>query len=157
VTDVKWHDDSRMYELAEKLLEATKAGRISWSLTDKEDQFLYAGTNSSVTVELYEDRFEGASVQLCLLNSRGTVVDSLESATTRHEDHEIAAPWNDILYDLYHSARRMAHNVDEAIESMLTDIEQGTPSRPPQLKKTRVDDPWAADPADNGFSDEPPF
>lgn len=131
----------RMLTLATNLLEATKVGKISWALTDKENRFLYAGTSSSVTVELTTDRDGDNHTTLSLLNSRGTTVDSIQSEyEPAGPDRWTAASWNEILDDLYYAARRVAHNVDEAIESMLTDIERGTPS-----------------PSADGYSDEPPF
>lgn len=145
----------RMITLAKNLLEATKAGKISWALTDRENKFLYAGTRSSVAIELFTERFGDDDYTLSLINNRGTTIDSLTTEHYSVEDHPpIPAEWNDSLEDLYYSARRIAHNVDEAIESMLADIERGTPS-PPSAKKP-ADDPWASG-AGDGFSDEPPF
>lgn len=143
----------RMLTLAENLHEATKAGKISWALTDREDKFLYAGTKSSVTIGAFTDRDGDNHSTLSLLNSRGTTVDSLESEFEARQDGGYAGkPWNDLLEDLYHAARRVAHDVDGAIDSMLDDIEKGTPSPPPP--KNFADDPWAKDAS---FSDEPPF
>ena len=146
--DLDLHE--RFVTLAENLLEATRAGKVSWAITDNETKFLYAGTSSSVTIEFYDSR-DGEENILSLLNSRGTVVDSLATEYHRTSDEAMeAADWNDTLEDLYSAARRVAHNVDEAIDSMLSDIEKGTPSPPqPKLAKKKVmDDPW---------SDEPPF
>jgi hypothetical protein len=141
----------RMFKMAENLLVATKDGKISWRLTDAEDKFIYAGSRSSVTIELHTDRFEGDETVLSLLNSRGVVVDSLETAMIRAgEEGFMPAPHNVLLDDLYHAARRVAHSVDEALDSMFEDIEKGTPSPPAPEKKKRGADPWAS-------SDEPPF
>jgi len=141
--------------LATNLLEATKAGKISWALTDAEGKFVYAGSRSSVTIEMHTDRFEGDATILSILNDRGTTVDSLQSEATQSEDGWIPAPWNDLLEDLYHAARRVAYNVDEAIDSMLADIERGTPSPPPKPKRI-VKDPWASE-GKSEYTDEPPF
>lgn len=137
----------RMLVMARTLLEATKQGKISWRLTDVDNKFVYAGTRSSVTIELARDRYGEEETVLCLLNNRGTVVDSLETEVTQTgEDHWESAPWNDLLDNLYHAARRVVHNVDDALASMLSDIEKGTPS--PAPKKKADSDPWG---------DEPPF
>ena len=119
----------KMLALARNLLEATKAGKISWALTDSEIRFLYAGTRSSVTIEHYTDRDSDEISTLTLLNSRGTAVDSIQSEFSPKEDNKwVEASWNELLDELYYAARRVAHNVDEAIDSMLSDIERGTPS-----------------------------
>jgi hypothetical protein len=158
VTNDEDLQEDRMFLLARNLLEATKAGKITWALTDEEKTFLYAGTRSSVVIKTYNDSYEGPSTILSLLNSQGTTVDSLETEHTREGDRWISAPWNDILDDLYHAARRVSYNVDEAIDSMLDDIARGTPSPPVKPKpKPTVDDPWSSDSDGDGFSDEPPF
>jgi hypothetical protein len=89
----------RIITLATNLLEATKAGKISWALTDAEGKFVYAGSRSSVTIEMHTDRFEGDATILSILNDRGTTVDSLQSEATQSEDGWIPAPWNDLLED----------------------------------------------------------
>lgn len=146
--------DERMLTLTTNLLEATNQGKISWALTDEEQKFLYAGSRSSVTIEFYKDR-EGDDIYiLSLMNSRGTAVDSLQSEWTYEGNGYTAASWNELLKDLYHAARRIAHNVDEAIEGMLIDIERGTPSPGPKPKSKPIAiDPWA----ESSASEEPPF
>jgi hypothetical protein len=143
----------RMLALATNLLSATKAGKISWALTDQENKFLCAGSRSSVAIELFAERHEDVYI-LSLINSRGATIDTLATEHTQ-DAFSVNDEWNSILEDLYHFARRIAHNVDEAIESMLADIERGIPSQPPPAKRP-ADDPWASEPGD-GFSDEPPF
>jgi hypothetical protein len=143
----------RMVEMAQKLLDATRAGKITWRLTDVGDKFIYAGTRSSVTIE-YDDH-EYATI-LCLLNEQGNMIDSIETGRVQTggnswEDH----PWNDVLEDLHQAARRVVYNVDDVMESMMSDIARGTPS-PPSPPKERVEDPWASDNS-GGYSDEPPF
>ena len=147
----------RMLAMAGSLLQATKAGKISWQLTDAENKYIYAGTSSSVTIEFHPNSFESDTTSLSLLNKRGVVVDSLETEIYHVDDDWEPAEWNDVLEGLYHAARRVAHNVDEALDSLMSDIERGTPSR--SLKKAanpRDSDPWATD-SPGGYSDEPPF
>jgi hypothetical protein len=140
----------RMVKMAEALLEATKQGKITWALTPVETKFIYAGSRSSVTIELASGQYDEDITILSLLNQQGTIVDSLETEfIKRSGDRYDPAEWNSKLEELYHAARRFAHNVDDALESMLSDIERGTPS--PPSKKQKAEDPWAAEP------DEPPF
>jgi hypothetical protein len=147
----------RMQAMAQSLLDATRAGKITWSLTDVEDKFVYAGTRSSVTIAFSSNNYDGDGTTLCLLNASGVIVDSLESGAEQTEEGWTPYPWNQLLDDLYHAARRVVHNVDEALESMMSDIARGTPSPPlPSPKKKRVEDPWASDNS-GGYSDEPPF
>jgi hypothetical protein len=164
-------DREKILALAYNLHEAAMAGKISWTLTDDEDKFLYAGTRSSVTIEEFSDRYFSNRIALCLLNSEGTIVDSIRSELVTDESGaEVPAPWNQKLDELFYTARRVAHKADEALESMLADIERGTPSPPVAKPKKPADDPWASKPkkpaddpwasdasGDTGFTDEPPF
>src|SRR6266566_3019656 len=128
----------KMLTLARNLLEATKEGKVSWALTDMEGKFLYAGTRSSVTIDHYDDPDGDEVTVFSLLNSQGTTVDSLRNEMKRESGNSniwVPADWNELLKDLYYAARRVAYDVDEAIESMLSDIERGTPSPPLQPKK----------------------
>jgi hypothetical protein len=141
----------RLIGMGQTLLEATREGKISWRLTDVENKFVYAGTRSSVTIQYATDQYDGDTIILCLLNSRGVVVDSLESGGEHTENGVAPLPWNDLLDDLYHAARRVVHNVDEALESMLHDIARGAPSPPAPAKKKIDLDPWATE------EEPPPF
>lgn len=150
----------KMIKLAESLLAGTRDGKVAWTPTDSEYKFLCTGTRSSVTVEFYEDRDGDTTSTLSLLNNHGTVVDSLRSAITATgpRTYEPEA-WNQTLEDLFYAARRVAYNVDDALDGMLADIQKGISAPPPQEKKKAVpwsnDDPWKSD--NGGYSDEPPF
>ena len=146
---VEQEHQHRMAALVKALLDATRAGKITWTVTDSETRFLYAGTRSSVTIA-YNSGYSDDETALSLLNDKGVVVDSIATEFRRgpSADTLVSADWNQDLEDLYAAARRFAHNVDEALDSMLQDIAKGTPSPPRPSKRRTSDDPW---------SDEPPF
>jgi hypothetical protein len=150
---------AKMIRLAESLLSGTKKGKVAWTSTDSEYKFLCTGTRSSVTIESYLDRDDDRVSTLSMLNDHGTVVDSLKGGFHVNDQGSSYTPesWNEVLDDLFYSARRVAYNVDDAIDSMLADIEEGI-SAPPSPQKRNVfdrsSDPWAND---SGYSDEPPF
>lgn len=151
----------KMLRLAKGLLAGTRNGKVAWTPTDSEYKFLCSGTRSSATIESFEDRDGDTVSTLSLLNNHGTVVDSLKSAypTTGPGTYE-SEEWNQTLDDLFYAARRVAYNVDDAIDSMLADIEQGISAPPTREKKADprpIDDPWTTKTDPAGYSDEPPF
>lgn len=147
----------KMIRLAKTLLSGTKDGKVAWTPTDSDYKFLFTGRRSSVAIESYEDRDNETVSTLSLLDGHGTVIDSLKSGfkSTIGRNYE-PEEWNQVLDDLFYAARRVAYNVDDAIDSMLADIEQGISVPPPQIIK---DDPWVADDpwGQTKYSDEPPF
>lgn len=153
------HDEDlheKMVRLAESLLAGTRDGKVAWTPTDSENEYLCTGTRSSVTIESYEDRDGDRVSTLSLLNNRGTVVDSLKSAFISNGPSSYTSEsWNQTLEDLFYAARRVAHNVDDALDAMFADIEKGIAPPPPRAKKKANEDPWAKD--SGGYSDEPPF
>jgi hypothetical protein len=150
------HD--KMVKLAENLLAGTRSGNVAWTPTDSDDKYLCTGTRSSVTIESFIDRDGDRISVLSLLNSHGSVVESLQSRYVSTESNYTAESWNESLDDLFYSARRVAYSVDDAIDSLLADIEKGISAPEPRQKRgfgSKPDpDPWSSD---SGYSDEPPF
>lgn len=159
----------RMVQLAKRLLEGTQEGRTHCSATDREETFLYSGTKTSVKIERFEDREDGESHRVTLLNERGSVVEELSTRTVSNyadgewqHDH---APWNETVESLFEAARRDALNIDVLLDSVLEDIDKGYSGAPPgKATKQPVDDPWAAAApvppkrkTTSAFDDEPPF
>jgi hypothetical protein len=147
----------KMIRLAESLLSGTKNGKVAWVPTDSDYKYLCTGTRSSATVESFMDRDGDAVSTLEILNAHGTVVDSLRSEFIPNVSGDGYRPqsWNDVLEELFYSARRVAYNVDDAIDGMLADIEKGISAPEPRPKKQLISpDPWAEKAE---YSDEPPF
>ena len=127
----------RVERLARKLLEQTRAGKLSWSDTDTEDQFLYSGSVSGVLIDKYSSRYE-----LALLNARGTLVERIVANAPEVDGGVSAAEAAlfDLFEDLYEAARREALNVDKIIDSLINDIDVGHKGS-----------------KSNAFDDDPPF
>lgn len=157
--DENLHD--KMIALANRLLAGTKGGKVAWTPTDSDYKFLCTGTRSSVMIESLVDRDGDTVSTLSILNAHGSVVDSLKSGFVPNEGNAGSyrpESWNGILDELFASARRVAYNVDDAIDSLLADIDKGIsapePHRGRKSAPSKPDDPWAND---SGYSDEPPF
>ncbi|WP_124775748.1 hypothetical protein [Micromonospora inaquosa] len=133
----------RMADLASSLLAATLEGRIQWSTTDDEDQYLYAGSKSSVLIEqdLHHSRWNH---KLAILNTRGTEVESIADDWDTNSVPPQPDPVNIILEQLFDASRRQALGVDDLLDSAMHDIERGyTKPVPPKPQ--------------HPFDEEPPF
>ncbi len=155
------HD--RMVELAERVLQRTLDNEIRWVETDREEQYLYPASNSGVTIERFEDQFDGELFQMTLLNASGKSVQELSSGTVSVEQNvREPAPWNSTLERLYDAARREALGIDNLLDQTLRDVDQGVSKtdRAPQLGGKRkmpvFDDPWATAKT-TPLDDDPPF
>jgi hypothetical protein len=142
------HVHQRLIDLAKNLLQRTQEGGVSWTATDNETAFLFSGTNSSVQINSYTDRDGDMHTVLSILNSRGTVVDSIEDEFRPAPiDGYEPEDWNEVLDDLYYAARRNALDVDSTLDDLLADLEDENGTRRAAAKEQKTD-PW---------SDEPPF
>lgn len=122
---------SRMIDLAKRSLKQTLEGKIKWTATDREDEYIYAGSNTSLSVENSNSPDDPYYYRFCLLNSRGNIVEQL-SDEWPSPDHDV--PWADLVQELYVSARRSALNIDALIDSAISDVDRGYESS----------DPWAS-------------
>jgi hypothetical protein len=141
---------NRMIAMAERLLEQTLAGRISWTQADEEDEYLYSGTAGSVLVSHTVRNYDLYSMHL--LNSRGTTVESLR---TVRPDDPFTPPENELLERLFDAARREALGVDSLLDTLLVDIERGSSNKTSTKTTYSNDDPWATE--KSSYDDEPPF
>lgn len=126
---------SRMIELAKRTLSQTIEGKIKWTATDHEDEYVYPGSSTSLSVEMSNYANDDYSYRFCLLNGRGTVVEQLSDATSDPGHETLLAQ---LLQELYESARRSALDIDALIESAINDVDRGY----------EASDKWG---------DEPPF
>lgn len=156
----------RMFKVASRLLKETLEGRVPWTPTDKEQEFLYSGTKSSVVISHHEDRDGDDVYTMSLLDTRGTVVEQLRSdyvpSQGAFQPTMEPAAWNDTLEQLHDAARREALNIDALLDGVLEDLEKGPPPPKPPSKKVAPewnDDPWAETlkPTRPTFDENPPF
>jgi hypothetical protein len=121
----------RLIELAAELLGATQEGVVSWSETDARDTYLSAGLSNSMTI----GRVHGLTIELRVLNPRGTVVASLatgQTTLTESDSMRITGPasWNKQLEDLLSAARRSALNPEGVVDDILADLREQQREQP---------------------------
>lgn len=130
------HLHSRMRQLADGLLQATNEGKISWRTTDSESKFLYSAANASAMISSSVDRDGDMITELSVLNTRGTVVETIRNSFASVENPFGASgeyapePWNETLDALYHAARRSALKVDSVLDELFADIQSSDGESP---------------------------
>jgi hypothetical protein len=108
--------------LAERLIQLTGEGKISWQPTG-DDGFSYVGSRATVVIRS-QDSGQGHPFILTLLDG-DVEVDSLKSGWEEAEyDTGPPYPWNEDLQTLYRVARRNARNIGALIESLIADAEK---------------------------------
>ena len=112
----------KMSKLAGQLLALTQNYRISWTETDKENEFLYATIKNSISIARVS-RMLSVVYIITVYNSRGTAVDSLETGSVRKDQFMMPAPWNKVLSDLHEAARKSALNVEEELDILIAALE----------------------------------
>ncbi len=120
-----------MTKIAGQLLRRTLDGLISWGETDNENEFIYSGTSTSVTIRRRDTRDIVGRYILTVMNWRGTVVDTLESAKKDLGIVEQPEEWNAVLYDLYEAARRSALSIETVLDELLTELSTDEEAEPP--------------------------
>lgn len=108
--------------LAEKLLAATRRGKIDWQ-SETDTSFSYMGSGTSVFVRSEETDGQ-PPIEVMLVNREGVVVESVSShrppdAWSQREER----PWHDTLVDLYSAARSSAFDIQKEISNVLDSIE----------------------------------
>ncbi len=119
----------RLMFLAQRCLDQTLQGVISWRTTDDINAFLFSGSKTSIIIDLFP---QSSEYEFRIVNDRGVIVEELLRAPQPDADD----PWvtdtqtklrqqYEILEALHDAARRSALNIDELLDSALDDVISG--------------------------------
>lgn len=109
--------NERFMQLINELHQATLDGRVRWEETAKEGVFRVGLGDGLVRIHSGSDDEDNFCVVVYLLNNQGRVVDELR--VWENGEHY------NLLLDLYQKARSSALNIDEVVDSMLSDLKTG--------------------------------
>lgn len=113
--------DERMFELLSRLLDLTEKGRISWQETSRTGVFQTAFSSYSVQIQEYFDQeVEREFTILELYNQEGKIVDGISTGELSSVHPEVSGN----LYALFKEARRNARGLEDALNSVLGDLEE---------------------------------
>ena len=122
--------DSKLSALITTLIDKTREGKVSWSPTINDGEFLAGFSRYVVSIQqstMYsEDPDSGRQfcIDVALLDQNGKIMEvttsfsggSLTFGPGRFDDYEN-------LYELFILARRSAHNVAESLDTLLQELE----------------------------------
>jgi len=115
--------DDKMVVLAKKLLSRTKEGKLHWEMTSHDDVYQVAFANYVVRL-LSRAGSEGPEIDyiMQILNERGQLVDEVSDVdlTRLMASGETMFP---AMRDLYDLARRTAMGVEQALTTLLDELD----------------------------------
>ena len=111
--------DNKLSHLITTLINKTKEGKVSWSPTINDDEFLAGFSRYVVSIKVgYDNEFrqERPFRTLILSNQDGRTIDAKVEYATDSSDYEE-------LGELFMVARRSAYNAEESLNSLLQELE----------------------------------
>lgn len=111
---------AEIQEIATKLLEATKQGKVTWQTTAVEDAFVAVIGERSVVMESFRDGWE-EGVRLKILDKEGRELEAL----TNFQKIE-GKVWGIELWELYNAARRVALGTENHLKELLSELDART-------------------------------
>lgn len=111
--------DNRMALLVKRLVEKTNKKELAWEATAAEDEFAVAFSSYAVTVSHDPDEDE---YLVTLSDSGGQVIDELSPSDFESYDLNYEDPAQ-VFALLYSEARRTAMGIDEALDSILAELD----------------------------------
>ncbi len=109
---------NHIHELMDRLVGATRAGRVGWQTRDGETFFVKTKSGAIMVSSRDED---GHPPYKLTVHDRGDRV--VESFTLRDWPGEEADELDHQLTELYVLARRRALNIDDVVEGILRDLD----------------------------------
>jgi hypothetical protein len=107
----------KYWALIEKLARLTGEGKADWKITTDSRAFLLSFANFSVQVGVSEYFDRGPDYELCIFNANGDMIERIAD----HQFEEGGRAFNE-LKALHDAARRQALGVENALDSILTEI-----------------------------------
>jgi hypothetical protein len=110
-------EKGRVVVLCERLVHATRAGRVEWRRED-EDTFVWQAEQAVVSIGS-RDKDGEPPYQLVVANHQG---ETLEELTSELLENDQPAEWNEPLANLYRAAHRKSLGADEIIEALIESL-----------------------------------
>jgi hypothetical protein len=106
---------SQYEELFEKLSERTQRGAVNWHPTADENEFVVYFRGFSLSVRFYESERDASEMYFKIRDDSGKEVDTFWIS-----ENDIR--W-EMAYRIYSSARRKALRIDEAVNSIVKQLD----------------------------------
>ncbi|OGG48863.1 MAG: hypothetical protein A3F84_28115 [Candidatus Handelsmanbacteria bacterium RIFCSPLOWO2_12_FULL_64_10] len=111
--------DQKLSSFVVRLYRKTRSGELQWKQTGARDVFMAQFTKYSVFIHKCFDEDERSEFfKLVIWNEDGEVVEELPSYVLREHVQEA----DEMLSEMYSTARRVAMGVDKALDALLEDL-----------------------------------
>jgi hypothetical protein len=115
--------EDRIKKIVDSLTKGTKANKISWESTDRENEYCVKLQNGGITVDKWQNFSDGMQddhelVDIAFLTKAGEVIERVvfEKEVDR-QDYRLLA-------DLHDIARRNHMRIDEQLDNILGELER---------------------------------
>ena len=110
----------KIAKILEKLNEKTTQGKIQWEQTNIPDIFQTSFPEYSVRILRQTDEYEYGDYILQLYNSEGILLETANDVDIK----TVLEESNQIMRNLYETARRIALKVDESLDSIIAELDK---------------------------------
>ncbi len=112
--------DSKIINLVKQLHIKTLEGRIPWEITAAGDTFSASFSDYSIELYYFGDDFED-TITISIFNNEGRLIEKIDNNEFKIGDLPKAS--FDFLSEIFNMARRQAMGADEAIDSIISELE----------------------------------
>lgn len=112
----------KIIDLVRRVADSTGSGALDWAETEDVDVYQVSFTNYSLRVGKSLSRIgHGDEFSIEILDSMGDVVDRISDEDP--EDDALRMDLYSLIKGIFESARRRAKGVDDAIDSIMLDLD----------------------------------
>lgn len=119
--------DNRLIKIVGRLREKTIRGELIWEATFDEGVFSLSFSNYSILISLKPTKAaeippDVEDLVLTIVNNEGITIEEVRDIDFDKDDFDGEVPFM-VMNDIYKNARRSAMGIDEAINSILAELE----------------------------------
>lgn len=115
--------NNKMGILLSNILNLTRLGQLTWKISGDEDSYILSFSNYSIEIfyrPSKDSNSDGIEYVTRIYNNEGKVVDEVDDAEL--SEIEKGKDFYRLLDELFILARRNARGIDEALESMMSEL-----------------------------------
>ena len=112
---------NKAVELVSRLHGSTKADRVDWRPTTRNDEFEVSFPRYSIRVRQKRRRGEEFDYFITILNEEGVMVEEFSDLDLAQEEFEESSAFQ-LMSEIHEMARRKAMGADQAIDALLKEL-----------------------------------
>ena len=115
--------NEKYLRLIERLVAKTNEGTANWEVTARDGMYALPGSKYSVAITKEWTSSDEWDVLIHLLDSVGDIVDTVRDTELVHDSPMPNAKFFQTLNELYDRARRKASGIEQALDSVLDELD----------------------------------